>query len=258
MLFVQVAGLLGTAWLIWSISVLPRLGRESLSDVIAQTLGYTLLACLASAVIAVSLYLLVAHSLSHDALRMALRTSTTAVWFAAATILLSQLSPATLPAALVMVISATRLLYSQWRLVHPLEASTFPALVEHPYFDPPAGPLFREIVPGLAASGSIQAGLLIFPVGYPLLAAALFCFSVAMITLCGLCAGAYEAGGPGNLPRTILGFFLTLVLAASLTVGGLATGVTSGSDWHPSFQPRPGPLQTARALLHKLFDEDGG
>jgi hypothetical protein len=258
MLFVQVAGLLGTAWLIWSISVLPRLGRESLSHVITQTLGYTLLACLASAIIAVSLYLLVAHSLSHDALHMALRTSTTAVWFAAATILLSQLSPATLPAALVMVISATRLLYSQWRLVHPVEPSTFPARVEHPYFDPPAASHFREIVPGLAASGAIQAGLLIFPVGYPLLAAALFSLSVAMVTLCGLRAGAYEMGGPSNLPRTILGFFLTLVLAASLTVGGLATGVTSGSDWQPSFQHHPGPLQTARALLHKLFDADGG
>ncbi len=132
---------------------------------------------------------------------MALRTSTTAVWFAAATILLAQLSPATLPAALVMVISTTRLLYSQWRLVHPVEQSSFPAPVEHPYFDPPPAPRFRELVPGLAASLAIQAGALIFPVGYPLLAAALFCLSVAMVTLCGLRAGAYEAGAPSNLPR---------------------------------------------------------
>ena len=258
MLVVQVAGLLGTAWLIWSISVLPRLDRGSLSDVIIQTLSYTLLACLASALITVTLYLLIAHSLRDDAIQMALRTSTTAVWFAAATILLAQLSPATLPAALLMVISTTRLLYSQWRLVHPVAQSSFPAPVEHPFFDPPPEPRFRELVPGLAASLAIQAGALIFPVGYPLLAAALFCLSVAMVTLCGLRSGAYEAEAPSNLPRTILGFLLTLVLAAGLTVGGLAGGVTSGSHWDPSFQGHAGPLQSARALLHKLFDEDGG
>ena len=60
MLLVQIAGLLATAWLIWSISLLPRLNRESLADVITQTLAYALLACLASAVIALSLYLLIA------------------------------------------------------------------------------------------------------------------------------------------------------------------------------------------------------
>ena len=257
MLVVQVAGLLGTAWLIWSISVLPRLDRGSLSDVIIQTLSYTLLACLASALITVTLYLLIAHSLRDDAIQMALRTSTTAVWFAAATILLAQLSPATLPAALVMVISTTRLLYGQWRLVHPVEQCSFPASVEHPFFNPPLAPPFRELVPGLAASLAIQAGVLIFPIGYPLLAAALFCLSVAMVTLCGLRAGAYEAEAPSDLPRTILGFLLTLVLAAGLTVGGLAGGVTSGSHWDPSFQGHAGPLQSARALLHKFFDEDG-
>ena len=42
------------------------------------------------------------------------RTAGVAVWFAPACILLSQLSPATLLAALVLVITATRLLYSEW------------------------------------------------------------------------------------------------------------------------------------------------
>jgi hypothetical protein len=258
MLFVQIAGLLGTAWLIWSISVLPVLNRRSLADVITQTLSYTLLACLGSAVITVSLYLLVARSFSDDAIRMALRTSATAVWFAAATILLAQLSPATLPAALVLVISTTRLLYSQWRLVHPVEPFPLAAPVQHPYFDPPPGPRFQELIPGLAASFAIEAGALILPVGYPLLAAALFCLSVAMITLCALRAGVYEAEAQANLPRSILGFLLTLLLAAGLTVGGVASGVASGTHWHSPIRLRPGPVQSARALLHKLFDEDGG
>ena len=47
MLVVQVAGLLATAWLIWSISLVPRLSREPMADVVARALAYTLLACLA-------------------------------------------------------------------------------------------------------------------------------------------------------------------------------------------------------------------
>jgi len=257
MLLVQVAGLLATAWLIWSISLLPRLNRESLADVITQTLAYTLLAFLASAVITVSLYLLIARSLRDDAIQMALRTSSTAVWFAAATILLAQLSLATLPAALVLVVSATRLLYSQWRLVHPPEPAPIAAPVQHPFFDPPPRPSVRELIPALAASLAMEAGALVFPVGYPLLAASLFSLSVAMVTLCALREGVYQAETPNNLPRSILGFLLTLVLAASLTVGGLAGSAGSGSHWHSPLQHAPGPLQSARALLHKLFDENG-
>ncbi len=257
MLLVQVAGLLATAWLIWSISLLPRLNRESLADVITQTLAYTLLAFLASAVITVSLYLLIARSLSDDAIQMALRTSSTAVWFAAATILLAQVSVATLPAALMLVVSATRLLYSQWCLVHPPEPSPIAAPVQHPFFDPTPRPSVRELLPALAASLAIEAGALVFPVGYPLLAAALFSLSAAMVTLCALRAGVYQAEVPSNLPRSILGFVLTLVLAAGLTVGGVAGSVGSGSHWHSPLQHSPGPLESARALLHKLFEENG-
>ena len=258
MLLVQVAGLLATGWLIWSVALLPRLNRESLADVITQTLAYTLLAFLASAAITVSLYLLIARSLSDDAIQMALRTSSTAVWFAAATILLAQLSLATLPAALVLVISATRLLYSQWRLAHPPEPSPIAAPIQHPFFEAAPGPSLRELIPALAASLAIEAGTLIYPVGYPLLAAALFSLSVAMVTLCALRAGVYQPEAPGNLPRSILGFLLTLVLAAGLTVGGVAGSAGSGSHWHSPLQHAPGPLQSARALLHKFFEEENG
>jgi hypothetical protein len=257
MLLVQVAGLLATAWLIWSASLLPRLNRESLADVITQTLAYTLLAFLASAVITVSLYLLIARSLSDDTIQMALRTSSTAVWFAAATILLAQLSLATLPAALVLVVSATRLLYSQWRLVHPPEPSPIAGPVQHPFFEPPPRPSVRAFIPALVASVAIEVGALVFPVGYPLLAAALFSLSVAMVTLCALRAGIYQAEAPSNLPRSILGFLLTLVLAAGLTVGGIAGSVGSGSHWRSPLQRAPGPLESARALLHRFLEENG-
>jgi len=257
MLVVQVAGLLATAWLIWSISLVPRLSREPMADVVARALAYTLLACLASAVIALSLYLLIARSFSDDAIRMGLRTSSTAVWFAAATILLAELSPATLPAALVLVISTTRLLYSQWRLVHRVHRSTVSAPIQHPFFDPPPVPRLRELIPALAASLAIEAGVLLFPANYPLLAAALFCLSVAMVTFCALRAGAMRAATANSLPRSILGFFLTLILAAGLTVGSLAGGLRSGSQWSSPLLQRPGPFESARALLHRLFEENG-
>jgi hypothetical protein len=253
---VQVAGLLGTAWLIWSISLLPRLNHESLAAVVTQTLAYTLLACLASAVITISLYLLAARSFGDPAIQMALRTSATAVWFAAATILLAELSPATLPAAVVLVISTTRLLYGQWRLGHPAEPSQLTAPVQHPSFDPAPAQRFRELIAALVASLAVESGLLIFPIGYPLVAAALLCLSVAMVTLCALWAGAFQVEASRNLPRSILGFLLTLVLAAGLTVGGVATGIRSGSAGL-SFQGRSGLLQSARALLHQLFEDSG-
>jgi hypothetical protein len=257
MLVVQVAGLLATAWLIWSISLVPRLEREPVANVVAQAVAYTLLACLASALIALSLYLLIARSFSEEAIRMGLRTSGTAIWFAAATILLAQVSPATLPAALVLVISATRLLYSQWRLVHPVRRFRVSAPIQHPFFDPPPSPRFRELLPALAAAAAIESGVLLFPANYPLLAAALFCLSVAMVTFCALRAGAMRAATADSLPRSILGFFLTLILAAGVTVGGLAGGLRSGSQWHSPLQGRRGPFESARALLHKVFEENG-
>ena len=99
--------------------------------------------------------------------------------------------------------------------------------------------------------------MLLFPAKYPLLAAALFCLSVAMVTFCALRAGAMREATASSLPQSFLGFFLTLILAAGLTVGGLAGGHRSGSHWQSPLQRRPGPVESARALLHKLFEENG-
>ena len=256
MLAVQIGGLLVTSWIVWSVSLQPRLDREPLPDLVLQVLSYTLLVCLSAAVITLGLYVLVARSFDDDTIRMALRTSGTAVWFAAATILLAQMSPATLPAALVLIVSTTRLLYSQWRLVHPGYRAPFIAPLTHPFFDPTPAPRLRELIPGLAASIALQAGIIAFA-GYPLLAASLFCLGVSMLTLCALQAGAYEAQARASLPRSILGFLLTFILAAGLTVGSLAQHLDSTSIWHSPFQRRPGPIESARAVLHKLFEGGG-
>lgn len=257
MLFVQIAGLLATSWIVWSVSLLPRLGREPLTGVIVQALSYTLLVCLSSAVITFSLYLLVARSFQEDAIRMALRTSASAVWFAAATILLADLSTATIPAALVLVVSTTRLLYSQFRLTHPDDSRATVAPLGHPIFDPLPPLRIRAVVPGLAASFAIQGGIVILPIGYPLLASALFCLAVAMITLGTHLAGLCHDVTSVSLPRSTLGFVLTLILAAGLTVGGLSGSLGGEAHWHSRLQPRPGPFESARALLHKFFEGDG-
>lgn len=256
MLAVQIGGLLVTSWIVWSVSLQPRLDREPLSDLILQVLSYTLLVYLSAAVITLGLYLLVARSFDDDTIRMALRTSGTAVWFAAATILLEQMSPASLPAALVLIVSTTRLLYSQWRLVHPGYSAPSIAPLPCPFFDPTPAPRLRELIPGLAASFALQTGLIAFA-DSPLFAASLFCLSVSMLTLCGLQAGAFEVQARASLPRSILGFLLTFILAAGLTVGSVAQHLDSTSVWHSPFQRKPGPIESARAVLHKLFEGGG-
>jgi hypothetical protein len=118
-------------------------------------------------------------------------------------------------------------------------------------------PRFQEMIPGLTASFAIEAGVLVFPMHRPLLASALICMSVAMVTLCALRAGLFRTDASSSLPRSILGFLLTVILAAGLTVGGLSSDFDSGPQWHSPLQRRPGPFESARALLHKIFEDDG-
>src|SRR5579864_1029472 len=94
LLLAQFGGLLATAWVVWATSVGPRLAHQPLARLVKEALQHTMVAVGASAVISLGLYLLIARSSRIDALRMALRTSATAVWFAPATILLSVMSPA--------------------------------------------------------------------------------------------------------------------------------------------------------------------
>lgn len=258
LLLAQFAGLLATAWVVWTTSVGPRLTHQPLARLVKEALQHTLVAVGASAAITLGLYLLISRSSRIDALRVALRTSATAVWFAPATILLSAMSPAALAAALVLVVSTTRLLYSQWRWIHP----AIPVVVlpqERMLFERPPTPFrIRDLIPGLSASFGLQAGLVAYTLGYPLLAAALFSLSVAMLTLATLLAGVYGVERPASLPRSFLGVLLTVILAAGLTVGGLGfrfQGEGSGPS-ADSGSPSQSPIQSARELIRKLEEKD--
>ena len=98
MLWVQLAGLGATGWMIWLQSIIPRLRLQSWSTLAGEAFEYAILAGLASAGITLILYLAAARSCDLEIVRQAARTSGTAVWFAPATILLSIHSPAALTA----------------------------------------------------------------------------------------------------------------------------------------------------------------
>ena len=255
-LLVQVAGLAATGWLVWTAVVVPRSARQPLASVIWEALQYALFACFASAAITLGMYLLIARPGRADALRAALRTSTTAVWFAPAMLLLSELSPLALGAALVLVISTTRLLYLQWRVIHP-EQTVDGFIFERELFEPPPSPIrWKDLAPALIASFGLEAGIVAVLLGSPLLAAVLFSLTTAMLTFAALAAGAYEPPAQRSLPQSILGLALTVILAAGFTVGGLAGHIQHGSGWHWASGRPSGVVQSARALLERLLHGD--
>src|SRR5216684_2510792 len=253
MLIAQVVGLFATGWIVWSVAVLPRLSQQPLAQIVRSAFLHTLFACAAAVTITLLLYLAIARSIRHDTVLVALRTSATAVWFAPAAILLTALSPAAIAAALVLVVSATRLLHDQWRQFQPSNTAHFVPVASH-IFGPPPPPLrIFDLVPALIASFALEGAVLVFSLGYTLLAAALSCLALAMLTALVLVSGSAQSAAPANLPRSILGVLLTVILAAGLTIGGLAHWSGQTYDHDPNgMNRRPGPVQTVRELMRKL------
>ena len=236
----QVAGLLATGWVIWFASLVPRLDRRPLAFILAEAVEYALMAWAWSAAVTFTLFIMVPKSgragmTRGDVIGITLRTASTAVWFAPATILLSMFSPAALAAALVLVVNTTRLLCFHWRPVY--------ADLKLP----------ESMLPAATVSACMQAGMVAILLDYPLAGSALFAMSAAMLTLLAILTGASEVARTASLPRSILGVLLTVVLAAGLTVGGLTTTVKHQSRWDHTSQPRPGLIESARQLLHALL-----
>jgi hypothetical protein len=253
MLIAQVAGLFATAWTVWSVAVLPRLSQQPLAEIVRTALVHAMFACGSGAAITLVLYLAIARTIRHDAVLLAVRTSATAVWFAPAAILLTALSPAAIGAALVLVVSATRLLYDQWRQSFPRSETPSVTVASLLFGPPPQSFRVWDFIPALIAAFALESAVLALSLGYPLLAGALICLGLAMLTLLVLIAGSRRATPEKNLPRAILGLLLTVILAAGLTVGGLARG--PGQSYGPAqfgMKRRPGPAQSVRALMRKL------
>jgi hypothetical protein len=260
----QIASLLITGVVIWNATIRPHLMFERPAVIVIHALFYAFLAWFFSAIILAGLWLFLPDKQAGQLLSTTFRTASVAVWFAPACILLSQLSPATLVAALVLVITATRLLYNEW-------SAGSPPLPPKPV----AGPLglfgfftikrpmvTRQLVTGLAAACALQAGVISVWWRHPMLAGAWFVLAAAITTLFAMVSGAVEDSRPPALPRSAMGMALTVLLAAGLTVGGLRVargrGNADGEPGDPAgANAPPGAVASAKEILKSLFgDED--
>ena len=259
-LLVQVVSLFATGWIVWLNAFSPRLHRYSWATLIGSALGYAVFAYAGSAAITLGLLLAVPRRERGDIVWGTLRTSFAAVWFAPAIILLSQRSPAALAAALVLVTSVTRLLYAKWRSLHPPEdlgPLWVPADALFGEAESPPPLLLKELAPSLAVALIIQAAATAYLMHGRLLGGALFAMSVAMLTAFSISSGASDTDRPQNLPRSILGIVLTILMAAGLTVGGLSGRVIrrGGMAGNSDSADRSGqPTGGADPLLSELKD----
>jgi hypothetical protein len=110
----QTVSLLATGVLLWFSVLGRRILYQPLSSLVGHALFYAALAWAWSAAIAFALFLLLPRRERSRMISGTLQTARVAVWFAPACILLAHFSLATLAAALILVISATRLLYAEW------------------------------------------------------------------------------------------------------------------------------------------------
>src|SRR4051812_5116006 len=215
----QLASLLFTAVLIWNTAVRPQLVLLPLADVVARALAFSVLAWLLSAGITLGLYVAVPGLRSDGMFASAIRSASVGVWFAPACILLSQLSPATLAAAIVLVVAATRLLYSEWVAGVPAPPQVpAPKLGLFGGFNVKRPLVTRELLTGLAAAVALQSGAIAVWRNHPILAGGWFVLSASIVTLFAMVSGAVEESSPPAMPRSAIGMAMTVLLAAGLTV----------------------------------------
>lgn len=263
----QVVSLLATGVILWVSVIGRKLLHEPLPKLIGNALFYAALAWIWSAVICFLLFLVLPRTDSGRMIRSTVRTASVAIWLAPACILLSQLSPATLVAALVLVVMATRLFYAEWVAGlpggAPPEAAGF--LMPAGLFgaDTPERPWFtRELMTGIAAAVAFQTAWIFVSKHQPLMAGGWFALTASILTLFSLVSGAVAEAPPPTLPRSVLGIAATILLGATLTVSGLrlARGGGSGdADGIPGASSGPSAAASAREVLKELFgDEDKG
>lgn len=227
----QSLSLLATGWVMWRVWGGPRSPAQPFANVLETAVLFTLLTWLWSVVVALLLHLAIRSVERVDVVGATLRTSAVAVWFAPATMLFTSLSLWSIPAALVLVVHATRLLYAQWQRIHPVEQAP-PLLVPFEAGLIGAGelplPLLpRHLGPAMAISFGVQSGVAAYLMLHPMLGAALLTMSAAVLTVFAISAGVWTEHRQPSLPRNIFALLLTLILATGLSV----VGVTGGRGW---------------------------
>ncbi len=252
----QAAGLLGTGLLVWYTTAGPRARRDSLESVALDALLFAAMSWAVSAAIALAICGAVGRGGWRQSVTEAFQVSRTAVWFAPACILLSNLSPMAVAPALAVIFGVTRTVYAHLRVARPAEEAS---LSEDRFQLLPSPSLLRALGPALAVSFGVQAGFIAAGAGLHLLAAVAFSAAASMLTLMLLTAGVMDAEDTRPLPRSAIGLALSLILAAGLTTVHIVMrypagfGLTVGA---PGDGRTKGPIESARALMKKLSEPE--
>ncbi len=219
LLAAQILSLIFTGSFVWTVVSATPFFRNSPAAAIGRAVGFALAAWMWSAAMLAGLYLLFAEGIP-DYRRRILRTSTAAVWFAPATILLAEQSAAAALAGLILVVNTTRVLYSEWRLAQPAPEPE-PAPPEGPFqdFAVPSPVFSQRFAHAMALALIVQSGAAAAVMRYRLAAAGCFALGAAFLTASGMALGIFPLRRPRDFPHSVFGAVLTVLMAACLTLG---------------------------------------
>jgi hypothetical protein len=231
--WLQLASLIVTGWVVGKIAILP-VGIGLLSRTILLAVWYSLAALALSGAITFVLLLAVRKLERAETVDVTLRTCAAGVWFAPAAILLGSSSPLATTAALVLVVSVTRVLYSQWRAV-PEQPPAQPLPAPHEAMLFGSGELAtgfapRDVWPAMAVAVALQLGWASASFGRQSAAAAFYALGAAVLTAYGISAGVWDRDRRPVLPRAIMGVAVTLLLTVIITLLGTIMLMGGGSE----------------------------
>jgi hypothetical protein len=258
--WLQVVSLIATGWVILRIAYFPFGAQNFLPAAVAIALWYSLCALTLSAVITFLVLLTAQRIARAEALDVTLRTCAAGMWFAPAVILLSASSPLAITAALALVVSVTRVLYSQWRLgptrvpepaedAEPRPASLLTGELPH-------GFLPRDFWPAFLSAAALQAGFVFSRLAHRSLSGACYALGAGILTAYSIAAGVWTRDREPALPRSILAIAVTLMLTVLITIIGMQmygngsgygdeTGYNGTSNRRARREPPPPPKQQA-------------
>ncbi len=219
--WLQFAALAFAGWVIWRIAFFPFGAQYYLPEALALSLLYSVGALVLSGVITFVLLLSVRRMERHELLDVTLRTSAAGMWFAPAVILLGAASPLSTAAALILVVSVTRVLYGQWLRGAPAPAETPAALERVLSGELPSGFLPRDFAPAFGAAAALQAGFVFSNLAQHSLSGACYALGAAVLTAYSIAGGAWTRDSQPVLPRSVMAVAVTLALTVILTIVGM-------------------------------------
>jgi hypothetical protein len=199
------------------------------------------------------LRLLVRYMSGADWLPPSFHAASAGVWFAPAILLMRRFSPVEITGAMVLVVGAARLLSAGSGTVDWARASAtrvFGGAIALNGWS-------RTFGPSLAAAAGLQAAVAALLMRRSLAAAALFTASAGVITVLALALGAWSGERAPNLPRSIMGLCLAVLLAVTMPqvfgtggFGGAGSGGRAGARRPAPVQPVPAAGMPAGPLAH--------